>query len=466
MKKFRQRLVSILGQKILVFEPDTKHYGHMAFELMANYRLAEHEKALTYMFVDKKFPIVNEGLLAYRPARVRLVRSGTLLGFLVGGIFSFFKLSWTFFYYLRENFGYYRDKSAEIKTKYPNSWRAKLSEQFMVRYKKFMRKVELFVYPKNSKFLISEGGNQYHRFLKLFADKDNPPAAYFRRTLIEHHVPVDLDQKTQQEVWSVLGKLGLTIDSKIVTVHVREPGFKIGREISDKPGSNKDEAARNADIENYRLAFEMLVDQGFSVVRIGDSSMKPFKMDGVIDLCHFEGRTALLEVFLIQKSVFFLGCESGPYHVAYFTNTPSLIVNATDPICSFPLRKNYLYLLKRVVNNKSGKQLGTKEILSAEYFENLRNVDLYSYIENSPDEIKTAVVEMLNTLKTWGEDTETQMSFKQELLSAAKELHFKNIYVLKWGHDLGFIGNGRIVSFQATDLFRNNGLNEQRLAEV
>jgi len=61
-----------------------------------------------------------------------------------------------------------------------------------------------------------------------------------------------------------------------VCLHVREPGFH-----QDQTGLYQ--TTRNADIETYRPAVEKIVRMGGKVIRMGDSSMKPFSMEGVYD---------------------------------------------------------------------------------------------------------------------------------------------------------------------------------------
>jgi putative glycosyltransferase (TIGR04372 family) len=244
--------------------------------------------------------------------------------------------------------------------------------------------------------------------------------------------------------------LGILDGSPIVCVHARESGFKQGgKEVHEKQRRQgkrrlRDDTVRNASIRTYFPVMRELVARGFIVVRIGDPSMEPVELPGVVDLARHERRSSLLEVSLLLRSQFLIAGESGPAGVSYLTNTPLLQVNATDPIGSYPIRSSGLLLLKHVRERKSGYRLQADELLSEQYLAHLRDTALYEYMDNTPEEISAAVNEML-ALLDGDPDDKAQVAFRSEATRVATAVVPGLWYLRKWQADTGFLGDGRLA---------------------
>lgn len=272
---------------------------------------------------------------------------------------------------------------------------------------------------------------------------------YYQRRLIRHRVAVFLPEQAMSDVKRAAAAHGLDLDAPLVTVHVREAGWKFGREMQDAKPNSRNDSVRNARIETYFDALDYLVEQGFTVVRMGDPSMTPVRRRGVVDLATAGTRSQLLEIACLMRSVFFLSGEAGPVGVSYLTNTPLLTVNATDPISSYPIRDDGMYILKQVVDRRTGRRLSIEEQLSAAYLAELRNVERYSYIDNTAEEIRCAVTEMLAWIRGSRDESEAQRRFRDLATDAGESLRASLSYVRKWGSDQGFLGDGRICRFFA-----------------
>ncbi len=264
---------------------------------------------------------------------------------------------------------------------------------------------------------------------------------YYRRALMRHEIPAWLPADVEARAWADAARLGITPASRIVTLHSRESGFKVGRETVH----GRKDHVRNAHIESYFPAMDELVSRGYTVVRVGDPSMTPVNRPGVVDMATSPLRTELAELLCLMKSVFLLGCESGPYGVVYLTNTPSLIVNCTDPISSLPIRANMLHMLKPVRDRVTGHVLSLQEMVSESYLKHLRDPRRYDYLENSPEDLVDAVREMLTFVTEHPPETDRQLAYKNLVMRTAEELRDRYAYVRKWGPEDGFMGDGRIV---------------------
>ena len=271
---------------------------------------------------------------------------------------------------------------------------------------------------------------------------DDAGAPYFRRLLIRTPIPVHLPVTDGLEALKQAEAVGISAQTRLVSLHVREAGFR------SRPGRPEDRSisTRNAQIESYNKAIDFLVQQGYFVVRIGDPTMTPIDRRGVVDLALSTKRTELLELYCLMKSEFLIGCESGLLGVGYLINTPLLNVNATDPVSSYPVRRDGLYILKRVVDRKTESVLSLSDMVKDDYLLNLRNVDRYEYIDNTSDEILDVTREMVMSLKTEQKPNSAQKEYRKLISAAADDLKDRRDYVKKWGPEDGFLGDGWIGS--------------------
>ena len=267
---------------------------------------------------------------------------------------------------------------------------------------------------------------------------------YLQRALIKDPATVRLSPRHLEMAADAARELGIPPEGRVVSLHVREAGFK-----QDKYKMSRDESARNARIETYFEAVELLAGLDCTVVRLGDPSMSPFDRPGLIDLATSPLRTDLLELFCLMRSEFLIGCESGPYHASYLTNTPAVIVNGTDPINTYPIRRDRLYILKHVYDHGRGRNLSLAEMLSKEYYDGLRDTNRYEYVDNSSEDILEAVREMMDLLERAPPKTDAQREYERLALHAARDLQGKVFWVTKWGLQDGFLGEGSIAHFFA-----------------
>lgn len=277
---------------------------------------------------------------------------------------------------------------------------------------------------------------------------DNREYPYYRRRLILTPVRVFLREAVAQRARDLATEFGIGPNTRIVAVHAREPGYKMGREAQDK-GTKRDDSVRNARIEHHFEAMDYLVKRGYTVVRIGDPTMVPVRRPGVVDLATSPRRTPELEVYLLLRSEFLICGESGLLTVSYLTNTPMLTVNATDPMSAYPVRADGIYIMKKVFDRQTGRLLTLTDLLTEDYLSNLRYLERYQYVENSGEEILAGVCEMCEWLGGSRTETPKQAQFRDMATRVGDALKARLGYVRKWGPDQGFLGDGRIASFYA-----------------
>lgn len=172
-----------------------------------------------------------------------------------------------------------------------------------------------------------------------------------------------------------------------VCLHVRDSGFFNDADFSEN---------RNADIGNYQLGIEWLVDAGYAVVRLGDPSMSKVSFAGVFDYAHSALRSESNDVALVEHCDLYIGCQSGPIDLAALFEKRILTLNCYALACSFWYRSGSLFLPKKVVLN--GRLLTLRQQIEQNIFElngTGKSIQGIKFIENSAEDIKTAIIEFV-----------------------------------------------------------------------
>jgi len=195
-----------------------------------------------------------------------------------------------------------------------------------------------------------------------------------------------------------LEKVGIPRDAWFVSLHVRDAGYKTGSYLAN----DAYDSYRNADIASYKLAAQEVVRRGGYVIRVGDSQMKPsFEMEGYFDYALSDIRSNRMDIFLFSQCRFFVGVSSGPVLTPVLFGVPVVMTNFV-PMSGRPHAGNCLYIPKMLRLRGERRYATLCEVLSSDlgriftshgYEE--KNIDL---IDNSPEEIRDVVVEMLDRL--------------------------------------------------------------------
>lgn len=410
----REQRIEFGRFRVLIVPVNTRQYGHLALEIATGFARAMASQSSVYW--EFQGGAVSSGLAALACPRVRIVDSWAAWGvWLLERVHQF----------VRRTGEWCREVVIELR--------------LLARVECKKRK-----YPPG-----------LTRWLREFSDGDVEmpwrdkvsKGPYMRRKILRHPVPIAQRVSVADAARARARALGIADDQPIVTLHVREAGFKLGREMHNAKANARDDSSRNGRIELMRSALDLLGSRGFKVVRTGDNSMTPYAHPALIDLTQVTPYDSHLEVFCLLRSRFLIAGEAGPSGASYLTNTPLLTVNATDPISSFPIRRHGLMVLKRVRDRQTGRMLRLDELLTEDYANNLRNTTRYQYIDNTPEELLASVEEMLDDLDHDRPELPAQAAFREDVMRACDELAPRHAYVRKWGLDEGFLGDGRLARF-------------------
>jgi putative glycosyltransferase (TIGR04372 family) len=201
-------------------------------------------------------------------------------------------------------------------------------------------------------------------------------------------------------------------------------------------------------VESALPAVRFLLEQGYGVVRIGDPRGGGIEMAGLIDLACGPQPSALLEFFVLQSARFVVAESVDVEHAAYLTGTPTLTLNARDPISRYPIRRDGVFTLTRAVDLDSGRVIPLAERLEGAYFQNERNI---GHMPNEPGIIVDAVREMHEGASGAWHDSPEQVAFRTAATAAASVLPRSVPQAAEWAADGGFLGDGRLTRAQAAD---------------
>ena len=229
-----------------------------------------------------------------------------------------------------------------------------------------------------------------------------------------------------------LEEMGLKKDDKYVCLLCRDESYVddlFGRHYDlDYYRSGDQSKFRNSKIENFRLVSEYLTNLGYYVFRMGQKVSKPFSInnDKFIDYANSKYKTDFLDIFLSSNCNFFLSTGAGIDTMAAIFNKPIVFVSYATVSQTRSVNKKQLIIFKHFKNKNTKEKLSLSEIFDLNLADvqrdeifNKKGVQLE---ENSPEEIKEAVDDMLKLIKN-------NFVLDQEELNLQKK--FWNLFKLK-----------------------------------
>jgi putative glycosyltransferase (TIGR04372 family) len=225
-----------------------------------------------------------------------------------------------------------------------------------------------------------------------------------------------LPPSTERKAASLAAQVGIDAAARLVTVHVRESGYRATAGLRQREWDE----LRNARIESYFDAFRALVERGYTVVRLGDPTMTPVSLPGVVDLATAATRSEALEAWCVMRSEFLIGCDSGPSWLAFLLDVPILTVNALH--FRDVLHPRDRMICKRVRERATGRLLTLEEMLTPTFLRDGLRTDLYEHIDNTPRDITEAVLDMADVVAGTTKLVAQQRTVNKLLESVGRQL--------------------------------------------
>ena len=216
-------------------------------------------------------------------------------------------------------------------------------------------------------------------------------------------------EKQLKDGHNFLEKIGINKGKKFACLLVRDPAYvkslfndtydMVYQKIGDESNF------RNSNIENFKLASEYLISKGYHVIRMGKTAVDSLniKNEKFIDYAKSNYKNDFLDIFLASQCNLFLTTGAGLDVIASIFNKPIVLVGCTQIAWTRSSNKKQLTIYKHFKNNKTGKYLSLNDIFNYnlalsdkdKHFED-KNIEL---IENSAEEIRDAVIDMLNLIE-------------------------------------------------------------------
>ena len=195
-----------------------------------------------------------------------------------------------------------------------------------------------------------------------------------------------------------LRALGVSDKTKFICLIVRDDAYlKIALRHTDWSYHNY----RNADIQNYILAAEMLAERGYFVIRMGKKMNTPIniKHPRIIDYAFSNMRNDFMDIYLMAHCNFCITTCSGIDAVAAIFRRPICVTNVL-PLAYHPTFSNrYISITRHHIDPSSNRELSLSEILSHNFGDSaIDKIKMLNYIENTPEEISDVCAEMAERL--------------------------------------------------------------------
>lgn len=219
---------------------------------------------------------------------------------------------------------------------------------------------------------------------------------------------------------AALRRMGVPEGAWFVCVHAREGGY-----------APKDEfvhAHRNSSIADMAPAIDAIVARGGWCIRMGDPTMVPMApRDGLIDYALSPEKSPATDVFLCARARFFLGNTSGLSVLAGAFGVRSALVNMIPHAAALGVGADDI-VIPKLLARSDGALLGFAEIHARE-IANYRAAELFqrdgiTVIDNTPEEIRDLVLQMLHELDGIAAEDDRDRSLQAAYRALLRPSHY------------------------------------------
>jgi len=235
--------------------------------------------------------------------------------------------------------------------------------------------------------------------------------------------------------FNALRQLGIPEDVNFICFYVRDPLYL---DITF-PGSDWSyHNYRDASVQNCIPALEELTQRGYLAIRMGAVVKEALRTTNpkIIDYS-VNGRSDFLDIFLGAKCRFFISTPSGLSGIPMIFRRPIVFVDCIPleyvPSCGL----NYLFILKKLWLRKDKRFLTFREILDSGigrflYSEQYEKLGI-EVVENTPEEIMAAALEMDERLKGTWQSTKEDEELQQHFWSFFKPNELNQVFLSRIG---------------------------------
>ncbi len=214
-----------------------------------------------------------------------------------------------------------------------------------------------------------------------------------------------------------------------ICIHVRDENY-LRKTFPDDVNLNR-HSHRNCDISNYTDTINFLLDQNFTVIRMGQNKIKKLDIQNnkFIDYANSSYVSEFLDIFLPAHCKFFISSCSGLDFVAKIFRRPILFTNQVPIGTSVLSSSKDMVIFKKYFSTEKNRYLSISEIFEKN-IELIKNRDEFNklkinVIENTNLEILESTKDMIKYLKNELEENKLEVMFKEIL---TKQMNKKGTY--------------------------------------
>jgi len=223
---------------------------------------------------------------------------------------------------------------------------------------------------------------------------------------------LEFTRKEEDRGRDLLKRMGVPDGARYVCFHNREPDYlsRIYPASWNFTLANRRYAYRDARLDACFPSMEMLAERGFYVLRMGVGATDEMKTSHprIIDYAA-KFRDEFADVYLTAGCHFFAGSTSGIYALPSAFRKPVVFVNFAPMAHVHAWSSRELTIFKLLYSDELNRLLRFDEILSLNSLKNIHGEQLsmlgLRYIDNTADEIRDAVLEMVQRLEGGTEET-------------------------------------------------------------
>ena len=224
----------------------------------------------------------------------------------------------------------------------------------------------------------------------------------------------------------MLSDMGILPEARFVCLIVRDSAY-LGKQLGN-PSTHESHNYRDTDIQNYALAAKELADRGYYVVRMGAMVHTAIEVQHpkIIDYATNGMRSDFMDIYLGAKCTFCISTGTGWDAVPTIFRKPVVYVNYVPIGLFMTFRHSCLSIPKKHVLKETQAKLSVSQIasLGACFCLNTSGYETagIELIDNSPEEIRDVVCEMVERLDTnWdfykdNEDDSLEKRFREIFL--------------------------------------------------
>lgn len=253
--------------------------------------------------------------------------------------------------------------------------------------------------------------------------------------LIQTKVHLSFTENEEDIGREALRKMGIPDNMPFVCFHARDNEYL---NVKYPKADWRYHDYRDSNICNYLPAMEELTRRGYFALRMGSVVKEELKINNpyIIDYAT-QFRTDFLDIYLSSKCKLFIGNPCGLIALPVIFRRPIVFVNYIPLEYVAGWHPSYIIIFKKLWINKENRLMTFREIIESGAGRFLEKADYdkngITPIENTPEEIKSAVIEMDERLKGNYQAFEDEEELQKSFWSLFKASDLNHIFVSRIG---------------------------------